>query len=283
MNADHPTRIEILRQTELETTDKKVLEDIERFGWSVMQVTSDRITPGWSYTIGLHETLKQPELIVLGLQGDLAHSVLNEAATQLKNGLRLEDGHRVRELLANVECEFKRIEQRWLSQVMGFATWFNGNEEFPVFQIVYPDLENRFPWEESFDQTWRDRQPLLFPHSPLSPADKDFWAANDPASSLYNWKFSDPPHTRIFTTKRVISGEDPVTRVFHDADDGAWQFHGPQKSNKEDVAIVCFHHIVDKDSTINQLADLEVGWCAWRENTSSAWIREPQSPDSDEE
>ena len=142
---------------------------------------------------------------------------------------------------------------------MGFATWFNGTNEFPVFQIVYPDLANRFPWEGQFDETWRDRQPLLFAHSPLSVADRDFWAANDPESSLYSWKFKEAPHIGIFTTKRVISGDDPVTRVFHDASDGAWQFHGPPESKKEDLAIVCFHHIVDRDSTINDLADLELG------------------------
>jgi Domain of unknown function (DUF4262) len=219
----------------------------------------------------------------VGLEQDLAHSVLNEAAKRLKDGLRLEDGHRERELLESVECEFRRIEQRWLWQAMGFAAWFNGSDDFPVFQVIYPDIENRFPWEEQFDKAWSDRQPLLFPHSPISAADKDFWAANNPDSSLYNWKFRDQPHTRIYTTKRVMKGEDLITRVFHDAEDGAWQFHGPPESKKEDIAIVCFHHIIDKDATINQLADLQPGWCAWREDASSPWIREPHAPDADEE
>jgi hypothetical protein len=247
-----------------------------------MHVGADRFTPGWSYTIGLHETLKQPELIVVGLQNDAAHFVLNETANRLKKGLRIEEGHRERELLVDVDCEFRRIEQRWLRHAMGFAVWFDGNDEFAVFQVVYPDLANCFPWEGRFDESWRDRQPLLFSHSPVTATDEDFWAANDPVSSLHNWKFEDPPHTRIFTTKRVMSGEDPVTRVFHDAEDGAWQFHGPAESRKEDMALVCFHHVLDKDATISELANLGVGWCAWRDQPSSPWVREPQAPDESE-
>ena len=160
MTTANPTRIEILRQTALDVTDKKVLDDVEKFGWSVMHIRPDHAIPGWSFTIGLCETLKQPELIVVGLNEDLAHSVLKRSCRALKTEHpSRKDGHREPELLASVDCIFKRIEQRWLRQAMGFATWFNGTNEFPVFQIVYPDLANRFPWEGQFDETWRDRHP----------------------------------------------------------------------------------------------------------------------------
>jgi hypothetical protein len=32
--------------------------------------------------------------------------------------------------------------------------------------------------------------------------------------SLHDWQFPDDPHTGVYTTRRVMSGEDPVTRVF---------------------------------------------------------------------
>jgi len=35
---------------------------------------------------------------------------------------------------------------------MGWATWYNGNADFPVLQAVYPDLENRFPEDEGFTE-----------------------------------------------------------------------------------------------------------------------------------
>jgi hypothetical protein len=50
--------------------------------------------------------LQQPELIVVSMKQDLAHYLLNEAARRMKQGLRLAGGHRGKELLENVECEF---------------------------------------------------------------------------------------------------------------------------------------------------------------------------------
>lgn len=189
---------------------------------------------------------------------------------------------RVEGLLSNVECEFRAIEKRWIRQTMGYAVWCNRGDKFAVLQCVYPDLNNHFPWDEGFDASWRNRQPLLFQHSLNPIVEIDFWAANDPTSSLYNWRFSDSRHTGAFTTKRVMSGEDSITRVFHDIEDGAWQFHGPEESDPEDMAYVCLHCVIDKDATIGELHDLPVGWCAWRENIASPWTRELSERDPDE-
>jgi hypothetical protein len=71
-----------------------------------------------------------------------------------------------------------------------------------------------------------------------------------------------------------MNGKDPIARVFHDAD-GDWQFHGADESKAEDAVLVCLEHIVESDGSINQLADLPVGWCAWRETPSSPWSRAP--------
>jgi len=93
---------------------------------------------------------------------------------------------------------------------MGYAVWFYGGDDFSALQCVYPDLEGHFPWDGGFDANWRNRQPLLFPHSLSSRVEEDFWAANDPNSSLHDWKFIDSPHAGVFTTKRVMGGDDPV-------------------------------------------------------------------------
>jgi Domain of unknown function (DUF4262) len=267
-------RIKQLRQRHLEPDELKLVDDVEKYGCHIIQVREGNGVPGWSYTVGLHDVLGAPELIVIGLRNGVAQNLLNDCNHRLDAGMSITDGCREQELLANVECEFRRVETRWLRQTMGYAVWFYGGDEFPVSQCIYPDLANRFPWEEGFDMGWRSRQPLLFSHTLDSSVEKDFWSANDPSSSLHDWKFEDPPHTGVFTTKRVMSGEDVITHVFHDADDGAWQFHGPGESKREDVALVCFHHIIDKDGTIVELADLPLGWCAWRETAEAPWRRD---------
>jgi hypothetical protein len=268
-----PNRIQKFRETILKPDEKKLVDDVEKYGCHILQVRPQQPIPGWSYTIGLYENLQQPELIVVGLKPDLAASVLNAAAQLMKEGARFREGQRASNLIANVDCEFREAEQHWARHIMGYALWFYRQDQFPVLQCIYPDLNNRFPWEDGFEKTWRSRQPLFFSGAQSTSVERDFWAANDPSSSLFSWKFSDPPHTGVFTTKRVMSDTDPVTRVFHTVGDGAWEFHGPDESDPEEIAYVCFHHIVDKDPTIAELADLPVGWCAWKDVATGEWRR----------
>jgi uncharacterized protein DUF4262 len=276
-------RIQFLRERELKPDEKKLVDDVMAYGCHIVQVRAENAIPGWSYTIGLFETFHQPEIIVIGLKEGLAHSVLNEVARRFKHGARFSEGHRESGLVGNVECEFRQVEERWLRQAMGYAIWFYGGDDFPVLQCIYPDLSNAFPWDEPFDPSWRARQPLLFSPAQTTTVEEDFWAANDPGSSLFDWKFPDPPHTGVYATKRIMKGEEPILLVTHDVEDGAWQFHGPSESTIETAALVCFHHIADRDAKIKELFDLPKGWCAKRDSVLDSWVREPNSspPDKD--
>lgn len=277
------SRIEFLRTCKLDPSDEKLVDDVEKHGCHIINVREENGIPGWGYTIGVYETTRQPEIIVVGLKPEAAHSVLNDCARRLKGGARFEDGHRERELLTTVECEFRRVEVRWLRQLMGYAVWFYGDDNFPAVQCVYPDLKNRFPWEAGFDDSWRVRQALLFANPPNSRVEADFWAANDPESSLFSWNFPDPPHTGVYTTKPVMSRQEPILYVSHDSEDGGWQFIGTSDAKIESAALVCFHHIVDNDSSIKELFDLPLGWCAWRDAVSDNWTREEKKIGTDED
>lgn len=153
---------------------------------------------------------------------------------------------------------------------MGWARWFYGDVQFPVLQCVYPDLANTFPWEAGFTKEWRSRQPLLFASATETAVEKRFWEANEKGSVYEGWVFEDGPHLLIFTTKRINEQKEPITYVYHD-DGGDWQFHGPSDSPPESGVAICFHHIVDHDSTIKELADLQQGWCARRDKVGDPW------------
>jgi len=92
-------------------------------------------------------------------------------------------------------------------------------------------------------------------------------ASNDPANSLYNWKFPDPPHAGVILSKTVHNGTEPVTFVSHDAEDGGWQFLGDSMSDPGAV-VSCFHHPIDRDPSLAELADLPLGWYAGQGGTA---------------
>jgi uncharacterized protein DUF4262 len=264
------------RAGELSDRDERTISHVEVFGCEVVQVKKTSTGPGWSYTIGIFDTCGKPDLITVGLPEKTALFLLNEGADRLRNGVNLAEG-RHREMVGEVECEFRPVDPKWVKHLMGWATWFYDGDAFPVLQAVYPDRENLFPEENGFDAAFR--QPLLQPNAAMTEVEKEFWASADPSSSLFNWKFPDPPHTGVFLSGAVQTGAEPVTYVSHDKEDGAWQFLGDSMVGEGKPVVSCFHHPIDKDPTLNELADLPLGWWAERAKPGDPWIRREHEPE----
>jgi hypothetical protein len=92
---------------------------------------------------------------------------------------------------------------------------------------------------------------------------------------MTGWQFEDPPNVAVIANRRVVKGDDWIGLVYHDADDGAWQFHindpGPLKES--DAMVVSLKSIVQMDPSVAELADLHRGWHAWRNSPASPWQR----------
>jgi hypothetical protein len=89
-----------------------------------------------------------------------------------------------------------------------------------------------------------------------------------------NWVFTDRPNVMVMTTKSIIKKESPILSVWHDADDGMWQFLDGTDVNEEDAMIVSLENIVNIDNSVNEVSDLPLGWVAWREKQDFTWRRQ---------
>lgn len=91
---------------------------------------------------------------------------------------------------------------------------------------------------------------------------------------MANKKFNTSGDTAVFTTKFVAIDKKNITKVIHDEDDGAWQFHSNDNVNNfEDVAkIVSLDYIVKIDTTVLEIADMEEGYSAYRKFKGDKWI-----------
>lgn len=281
-NKFETARTRYLRSTKLDEREARTVTNIETYGCEVIQVKASAAGCGWSYTAGVYDTCGKPEIITVCLREATAHFLLNEAAKRLRQGIDLTKG-RHREMIGEVECEFRPVDPKWVAHLMGWGIWYNGNSDFPAIQAVYPDREDRFPEEEGFNKFFQ--QPLLQPDIAMTTVEQDFWASTDPKSSLWDWKFPDPPDTRVFLSQAVDSKTEPITYVSHDIEDGAWQFLGDSMAGGHEPVISCFHHPIDDDPTLNELADLPLGWWAERSKPGEPWIRrqhDPSGSDNDE-
>jgi hypothetical protein len=89
------------------------------------------------------------------------------------------------------------------------------------------------------------------------------------------WKFSEPPNLAVIASKNVISGNNWIAHVSHDADDGSWQFleRSAEPLDECDAVVVSLENILQIDPSVADVSDLQLGWHAWRESKESPWLR----------
>ena len=87
--------------------------------------------------------------------------------------------------------------------------------------------------------------------------------------------FDENPRLGVVTTTSVLAGA-PILMVTHDEDDGGWQFLCGTTNDPDDGRIVHLEEIVVMDPTVTSVADLPLGWLAFRKSVGSDWHREPQ-------
>ena len=88
------------------------------------------------------------------------------------------------------------------------------------------------------------------------------------------WPFDQRPDCAVFVTREVMDREEPILLVTHDVDDHGWQFIGPTDGTVANARIIALSEAVELDPSVLQVADLPVGWRAWRESREDAWARE---------
>lgn len=87
--------------------------------------------------------------------------------------------------------------------------------------------------------------------------------------------FDENPRLGVLTTAAVLEGS-PILMVSHDEDDGGWQFLCGTSNDPEDGRIVHLEEIVGRDPTVMAVADLPLGWIAFRSAVGGQWQRERQ-------
>jgi hypothetical protein len=100
---------------------------------------------------------------------------------------------------------------------------------------------------------------------------------------MNSWPFSDSPNLAVIVDRAILFRGKWVGYVSHDIDDGCWQFHTGEGGaiEPQEAAVVCLGDMLELDPTLSELADLPLGWSAWRQSINSPWQRE-KTADVDE-
>jgi hypothetical protein len=242
-------------------SDEQVASDVKQYGLSVMLIKEGENCPKFAYSVGLYHNFNHPEIIVFGLEHEIAGWVINEIGRRVKAGNHYEPGRKCRGLLEGYSCMFRQVPKGCYPEYFGYAMGFYKSGDFPVLQLVWPDKQRRWPWDDDFNPAWIWQQPLL-----------ENWPEEKMKS---NWVFNKPRNPGVFTTRRVMEEGLPILDVFHN-ENGDWQFLCGTTTDVEQACLVCLNDIVQLDSTVNGIADLPRGWQAWRSKPGEEWRREPE-------
>lgn len=233
---------DLLNETEL---------NIEKFGLEVILVTATNYSPSFAYSIGLTRSYNHPEVICFGLPQDLAHAIINDVAELIKNGKTIKVGEINHEVFEGSRATFLEVDQRNIGDYFAGALNYYGEEKFTALELIWTDQNDRFPWEEDFEEQFLHKQPLLDRNA--------------------DFKFSEAKNLATFTTRQWVENHKPILRVVHDAD-GDWQFlTGDQMA--EDIRIVALEQLILRDNTLNEVFDLEYGQSAERDFPGGRWTK----------
>jgi hypothetical protein len=147
--------------TGLSDSDKKLLDDVEQYGWHVVKVMGDDTGPGFGYSVGFFKTFGHPEVIIVGLKLDLIHSIINSIGEDLRKRETFDSGRFYPDLIEGYNCYFVKVDDKYYRDYVGYALWFYHGNNFPIFQCIYPTKKNIYPWQNDWPEEISNLQPIL--------------------------------------------------------------------------------------------------------------------------
>lgn len=235
--------------------------NIEKYGLHVIIVKSTDYLPSFAYSVGLWQKYKHPEIICLGLSTSLLHEIINNVAEIVKANELLVENKTYLNIFEDSRAEFLKVDPRNINDYFGTAIKLYDTDNFPALQLVWTDRNDKFPWEENFEEEFLHEQPLLDRNA--------------------QFKFREPKNLTTFTTKHWLNEGKPILRVVHD-EDGDWQFLTNDEITTENSIIVALEQLVLSDETLNEIFDLEYGEEAERDFIGDKWVRNKFEYNDDE-
>jgi hypothetical protein len=178
------------RHVSMDQLQREIQEGIALQGFAIRHVISPATEPEFTYTVGLHlPGSTRPELFMSGLSRETrvewmlhlgfliqgppplatqqqmarAQGVPLEKLAFPKGGQVFQPGVRYPDLAGNgLPSCFGEVEQRYYEAYFGQAMVFHGTQAFPVLQVVWPDTQGRFPFEQHFERRFQHMQRVLF-------------------------------------------------------------------------------------------------------------------------
>jgi len=145
-------------EAEWDDNDRNLVSDIQNRGWSVC-IIADDAHPTWAFSVGMWHTFRTPEVAMFGLGAQDMGRWINVIGERIRLGHRFqldkpEDG-----VLKDFPVMLRLADDSWYQEFFGYGLWFY-QSWFPLAQVIWPDRQGKFPWEEGSGELCRTQPPL---------------------------------------------------------------------------------------------------------------------------
>ena len=121
--------------------DEEVLRIIDEYGWHITQVRNavgEEEGPTFSYSTGLWDKFRHPELIIFGLKSEVEAALINIAGNAIKDEDKCFEADRYYEdFLEGYEVFMLEADERGPADYATWTNWYYGRRPFPLVSERY--------------------------------------------------------------------------------------------------------------------------------------------------
>ena len=140
---------------------RRLLADVAEQGLHVVHVARGNGAFACAYSVGLWHHFAQPEVIVVGLDPAIAAELLEAVADEADAGRVCAAGSARDDLLRGYPVRFLAVPPQLVARHLPLAHWAYEGADFPAVQLVWPDKQGRWPWQDDVRSGLIALQPLL--------------------------------------------------------------------------------------------------------------------------
>ena len=141
--------------------ESDVIQNIKKYGFHIVKVLEEEELPAFVYTVGFNKIYNHPEVIISGLSLDIAETILNDIANNIKQGTTYTSNCEYEDIIQNYKCFFLEVDKKKYNNYLGRAIWFYQNSNFETLQCVWPDRNRKYPWQVEFGPNLISKQEIL--------------------------------------------------------------------------------------------------------------------------
>ncbi|EWH08602.1 hypothetical protein DS2_16689 [Catenovulum agarivorans DS-2] len=145
----------------MDKQDQKALNDIEEYGCHIINVMEGDNEPSFTYSIGINQKQNKPDLIIVGLKRELAHSIVNNYKDRLLAGETFETGQYYSDFLGGFDVFFIEVDKSHYKEYLGWGLWLNNGDDFKMLQLIWPTTDGVWPWDSDKSEFYEWAQPIL--------------------------------------------------------------------------------------------------------------------------